>query len=107
MADVVSPQDQEPAERHPAAERAYATGLASVVGGLLVVPLLLGPWAWYLGAGVLRDVEREPGRWAGAGRARAGLVLGAVATTALGLTVLALVGWAAVELVALRRDTGY
>jgi len=107
VADLVSPQEHGPAERHPAAERAYATGLASVVGGLLVVPLLLGPWAWYLGAGVLRDVEREPGRWTGASRARAGVVLGAVATTALGLAVLALVGWAVVELVALRRDTGY
>ncbi|WP_370189944.1 hypothetical protein [Aeromicrobium sp.] len=103
----MSPQEPGPAERHPAAERAYATGLASVVGGLLVVPLLLGPWAWYLGAGVLRDVEREPGRWTGTRRARAGAVLGAVATTVLGLVVLTLVGWAAVELVALRRGTGY
>lgn len=92
---------------HPGAERAYAVGLASVAAGLLVVPLLLGPWAWYLGASVLRDVEREPGRWAGARRARAGAVLGAVATTVLALAVVALVGWAVVEQVALRRDTGY
>jgi hypothetical protein len=92
---------------HPDADRSYAVGLGAVVGSLLVLPLLAGPWAWYLGVAARREMLREPGRWSGQRRALAGVVLGASATALLGLLVLVLVGWAVREQLALVADSGY
>lgn len=93
--------------QHPGADRAYVLGLLSVVGAVLVLPTLLGPVAWYLGASVRREIDRDPARWHGRRRAGAGLVLGAVASALLVLGVLVLVGLAAHALLRLSADTGY
>lgn len=92
---------------HPDADRAYAVGLGAVVGSLLVLPLLAGPWAWHRGLAARRDMVREPGRWSGGGRALAGAVLGAAATLLLTVVVVGLLGWAVVEQLHVARDTGY
>lgn len=93
---------------HPRADRAYVLGLLAVVGSVFVLPLLLGPYVWFLGVSARREMDREPDRWSGGRKqATAGLVLGAVATTLLALLVLALVGWAVAERLTLSADTGY
>lgn len=92
---------------HRGADSSYAVGLGAVVGSLLVLPLLAGPWAWYQGASARRDMLREPGRWSGERRALAGCVLGAVATLLLTAVVITLLGWAVVEQLRVTRDTGY
>lgn len=101
------PERMELAPLHPAADRAYVLGLLAVVGSVFVLPLLLGPWVWHLGARTRREMDREPTRWRGRRQATAGLVLGAVATGLLTLLVLGLVGWAAIEHLRLTEDTGY
>ena len=92
---------------HPGARTALMLGLISVVGAVFVVPLLLGPFAWYRGARVGREVEREPHRWSGGGHARTGAVLGMVASALLGLLVLVLLVVAALAVVTVGLDTGY
>ncbi|QGG42616.1 DUF4190 domain-containing protein [Aeromicrobium yanjiei] len=80
-----------PAESAPGATASLVLGTCAVAGVVLVVPLLLGPLAWYLGASAQREVERDPTRWSGAGAARAGMILGIVACGLLVATLLLLV----------------
>lgn len=101
------PRPSTAAPMHPAVDRAYVLGVVSLVGAVLVLPLLLGPWAWHLGFVARREIDREPGRWDGRRRATAGMVLGAVASVVLALLVLGLVGWAVGERLRLVEDTGY
>jgi len=65
------------------------TGIVALAGGLvLLLPLVVAPIAWYLGVSARRRAEREPDRWAPAGSARAGMVLGMVGTGLLLVTTL-------------------
>ena len=93
--------------QHPKADRAYALGLLSFVGALFVLPVLLGPYAWYLGLRTRREIDRDPARWKGRGQATAGAWLGAAASALLGLLVAVVVVVAVWRQVRLGLDTGY
>jgi hypothetical protein len=76
---------------HPRATTALVLGLVAVVGGVTCgLPLVVGPWAWAIGRGAVRDIDREPHRYGGRGMAMAGYVLGVIATVLLVLGILAL-----------------
>ena len=97
-----------PPPKAPHATLSMVLGILSVAGGLvLVVPALLGPVAWYLGASARRTVEREPTRWSGSGESSAGVVLGIIGTGLL-MLVIAVLGLAVIGLyVTSRYDAGY
>ena len=88
---------------HPRATRSLWFGVVGLVGGFLVLPMFLGPFAWASGARARREIAAAPGRWDGSGEATAGMVLGIITTVLLVLTVvvgagfllLMLVFWAA------------
>lgn len=113
MADVVSgePVEERPVasgpRRHPSATPALVLGSVAVVGAVVLLPLLLAPLAWYLGAATRRDVEREPARWTGRGSATAAVWLGLAGSVLLAVVTLALVVLAAGALLAANVDTGY
>ena len=77
---------------HPRATTALVLGLVAIVGGFTCgLPLVVGPWAWAIGRGAVREIDQEPHRYGGRGMAMAGYVLGVIATILLILGVLALV----------------
>ena len=75
---------------HPRATAALTLGIVAVCGLVVGLTLALGPLAWYYGATAVRDIDREPGRWGGRGNAKAGLVLGVIASGLLLLALLVL-----------------
>jgi hypothetical protein len=80
-----------PRADHPRATLALVLGLVAVAGGLaLAVPLLLAPFAWVIGRGVVRDVDASGGQLGGRELGSAGMVLGIVGTALLALGVLVL-----------------
>ena len=95
-------------ERQPHAQTALVLGIVGVAGFFtLVLPVLVSPYAWYHAAVARREIEREPGRWSGAGAAKAGLVLGVIGTSLLALS-LALLTLVTLGIVVLTRfDGGY
>lgn len=94
---------------HPRADKAVVLGLLSLVGGFFLLPLLLGPYAWWYGASVRREVDREPDRWTPRSRrsASVGALLGLAATVVLTILVLVVVGLAVSAHLSLTEDTGY
>ncbi|WP_232680649.1 hypothetical protein [Nocardioides sp. R-C-SC26] len=78
---------------HPRAVTSLTLGIVSLAGGLTCyLPLLLGPYAWYLGVKVRREIAAQP-HLGGRDRATAGMICGIVASAflALALAFLALI----------------
>jgi hypothetical protein len=92
---------------HPQARTAMVLGIISVGGVVVVLPVLLGPLAWYFGAVARREIERDPTRWRGRSNATVGMILGIVGTAllivALFIGVLAITGL----LLLLHPQSGY
>lgn len=96
-----------PAPKAPGATASLVIGIVSLVGVIVVVPVVMGPLAWYLGASARREAQREPTRWSGAGEARAGMILGMIASALLLLLLLGLAVGVAGQLVVNAYDSGY
>ena len=66
-------------------------GIVAVAGAFFcVLPILVSPVAWVLGAQARREIRSAPQQWGGEGRATAGMVLGIVGTVLLVLGLLAI-----------------
>jgi hypothetical protein len=77
---------------HPQAATALALGLIGLIGGFAcALPLVLGPFAWWIGAKARREIQADPSL-DGDAQALAGMVTGIVATVflAIGVLVIAL-----------------
>jgi len=82
---------------HPSANTALVLGIVALGGGFVCgLPVLAGPFAWYMGAKVKREIDAEPMRYGGRGEANAGMILGIVATVLLGLAVLVVIAVVAI-----------
>ena len=75
-----------PPQNHPRATTVLVLGIL----GILVCGLL-GPFAWSMGNGVVREIDASGGRWGGRTEANVGRILGIVATVLLGLSLVVLV----------------
>ncbi|MCH1865223.1 hypothetical protein [Nocardioides sp. CFH 31398] len=70
--------------KHPSAGTSLALGFVAVLGGVvLLLPLLVAPWAWLTGARVVREIDASGGRLGGRSEAVAGQVLGIIGTVLL------------------------
>lgn len=75
----------------PKATTALIFGIVAVAGAFFcVLPILVSPVAWVLGAQARREIRSAPQQWGGEGRATAGMVLGIVGTVLLVLGLLAI-----------------
>jgi len=75
---------------HPSAQTAFVLGLVSLVGGFFCwLPILVGPFAWVVGARAKREIDANPGTYGGRDKANAGMIMGIVATALLALGLLA------------------
>jgi hypothetical protein len=83
-----------PVPNHPSATTAMVLGLVGLIGLVLCggVTLLLSPFAWRIGARAVREIDAEPGRYAGRDQANAGRIMGLIGTVLLGLGVLLILG---------------
>jgi hypothetical protein len=75
----------------PKATTAMVFGIVAVAGAFFcVLPIVLSPVAWILGAQARNEIRAAPLQWGGEGRATAGMVLGIVGTVLLVLGVAAI-----------------
>ena len=72
-----------PAREHPQATLAFVLGLLSVLG-----LTILGPFGWYVGRKVVRQIDADPRSYTNRGLAMAGMVLGIIGTIFLILVLL-------------------
>jgi di/tricarboxylate transporter len=76
---------------HPKATTALVLGIVSVAGLFAcVLPVVLSPFAWVVGAQARKQIRSAPQQWGGEAKATAGMVLGIVGTVLLALGVLAI-----------------
>lgn len=68
---------------HPRATVALVLGIVS-----LVLCSVLGPVAWVIGGGAVREIDASGGRLGGRGQAKAGQILGIIATVLLVIGIL-------------------
>lgn len=76
---------------HPQANTALVLGIVALGGGFVCgLPILAGPFAWYIGSKVRREIDAEPTRYAGRSEANTGMILGIIATVLMLLACLAI-----------------
>jgi hypothetical protein len=74
----------------PKATTALVLGLIALGGGFMcLLPIVVSPFAWAVGASARKEIRNAPNQWGGEGKATAGMVLGIIGTVlfALGLIV--------------------
>lgn len=82
----------QPEQKLGRATTALVLGIVALAGGAAcVLPAVVGPVAWFLGAKARREIDAYPGRWTNRSEATAGMVMGIVSTVLLALLVLLLV----------------
>ena len=87
------PQYAPPPPKHSQATPAMVFGIVSLAGLFAcVVPILLAPVAWILGAKAVKEIDANPAAYSGRGEANAGKILGIVGTCLIALAIVALVG---------------
>jgi len=88
---------------HPRSTTALVLGLVALVGGWVCgLPIVVGPFAWVIGANARKEIDANPQAYGGRGQATAGMVMGIIATVML---ILALVSIAV--LVAIGLSGGF
>ena len=92
----------QPPANHPSATTALVLALIGLVGIALCggITLVLSPFAWRMGARAVREIDANPGMYAGRDQANAGRIMGLIGTVLLGLAVLAFVAAIALLMVA-------
>lgn len=86
------PAFQQAPPKHPNATTSMVLGIVSLAGAFAcVLPILLAPVAWILGAKAVRGIDANPGAYSGRGEASAGKILGIIGTVLLALMLIAVV----------------
>ena len=78
---------------HPSATTALVLGLIGLAGIVFCggITLVLSPFAWRMGARAVREIDANPGMYAGRDQANAGRIMGLIGTVLLALGVLVFV----------------
>jgi hypothetical protein len=76
---------------HPSATTAMVLGIVGLLGIACGFLLVVSPFAWYVGAKAVREIDAAPGRYAGRDKANAGKIMGIIGTVLLVLAILALI----------------
>lgn len=78
--------------KHDQATPAMVFGIVSLAGLVTcVLPILLAPVAWILGAKAVKDIDANPGAYSGRGEANAGKIMGIIGTCLLVVAVIGIV----------------
>lgn len=91
--DSLASQGGDQRAMHPSASTAMLLGIVSLGGIFLCgLPLLLAPFAWYIGGRTLRQIDADPMRFSGRDRAYAGRAMGMTGTALLVLVIVVIAG---------------
>ena len=94
----------------PKATTSMVLGIIAIAGAFTcLVPVLIAPVAWVLGAQARREIRSAPQHWGGESKATAGMVLGIIGTVLLVLGIAAiaiLIAVAVNDPTAFESDTG-
>ena len=92
----------------PGSTAGLVIGIVALAGGfVLLLPLVIAPIAWYLGARAHRRAEREPDLWRPGGPAKTAMVLGMVGSGLLALVSLLAVVVATLTWVSIASPSPY
>lgn len=86
---AAAPPPWYPPREHPSATTVLVLGILG-----LVACQVLSPFAWVMGARVVREIDASGGQLGGRSSANAGRICGIVGTVLLGVSILALVALA-------------
>lgn len=76
------------APKHPQATLAMVLGIVGLTGVMCYVTFFVAPFAWWIGAKSVKEINAEPGRYSGHGEATAGKIMGIIGTIFLILGIL-------------------
>lgn len=83
-----------PPPKHQNATTAMVLGIVGLAGGFICwLPIVMAPFAWYLGAKAEKEIDASRGTVSGRGEATAGKVLGIIGTVLLVLSVVAIIAF--------------
>lgn len=83
----------QPVPKQSNATTAMVLGIIALAGGMVCyLPILTAPFAWFLGAKAVREIDESGGRLGGRSEANAGKIMGIIGTVLLVLGLLALAG---------------
>lgn len=81
-----------PPPKHQNATTAMVLGIVGLAGAFICgLPVVMAPFAWYMGAKAEKEIDASRGTLSGRGEATAGKVLGIIGTVLLVLAVVAIV----------------
>lgn len=79
-------------QKHPNATTSMVLGIVAVAGGFMCyLPLLIAPFAWFMGSRAVKEIDASGGAQGGRGEATAGKVLGIIGTVLLALALAAII----------------
>lgn len=84
-------------------------GIVGLAGAFVcVIPIVLAPFAWYLGAKARREIDAAPNQWDGRGEAQAGFITGIIGTVllVLGLIFAAFIAFVVIGVGVAASDSG-
>lgn len=81
------------APRHPQATLAMVLGIVGLTGVMCYITFFVAPFAWWIGAKAVKEIDADPSRPSGRGEAMAGKIMGIIGTVMLIIGVLLVAGF--------------
>lgn len=76
--------------KHPSATTAMVLGIVGLAGAVVCGCLVVvSPFAWFMGAKAVKEIDASGGQYAGRGEAQAGMITGIIGTVLLILMIVA------------------
>lgn len=84
------------APKHPQATTAMILGIVGLTGVLCCLTVFVAPFAWWLGAKAVKEIDANPAMYSGRSEASAGKIMGIIGTILLILGIVSIAGLIAV-----------
>lgn len=81
------------APKHPQATLAMVLGIIGLTSIMCYITALVAPFAWWIGAKAVKEIDADPSRPGGRSEAMAGKIMGIIGTVMLIIGVLVLAGF--------------
>jgi hypothetical protein len=97
------------APKHPQATLAMVLGIIGLTSLMCYVTAFVAPFAWWIGAKAVKEIDAEPGRYGGRGEAMAGKIMGIIGTVLLIIALIAVAFFVTMAIVdpSFYDDSGY
>ena len=96
------PQGYALAPKHPQATTAMILGIVGLTGVLCCLTALVAPFAWWLGAKAVKEIDANPAMYSGRSEANAGKIMGIIGTI---LMIVGIVGLIALFAIGFASDS--